>query len=71
MTAFAEYLLKVMICSGVLTGYYWLALRNKLFHSWNRFYLLAAVVTSLLLPFIKISLISEPQPENLPAYTIL
>jgi GldM C-terminal domain/BlaR1 peptidase M56/Gram-negative bacterial TonB protein C-terminal len=71
MTAFAEYLLKVMICSGVLTGYYWLALRNKLFHSWNRFYLLAAVVTSLLLPFIKISFITEPQPENLPAYTIL
>lgn len=71
MTAFAEYLLKVMICSGVLTGYYWLALRNKLFHSWNRFYLLAAVITSLLLPFIKISLISEPQLENLPAYTVL
>ncbi|NCU05830.1 MAG: hypothetical protein GXC73_17835 [Chitinophagaceae bacterium] len=71
MTAFAEYLLKVMICSGVLTGYYWLALRNKLFHSWNRFYLLAAVATSLLLPFIKISFIPEPQPETLPAYTIL
>ncbi len=71
MTAFAEYLLKVMICSGVLTGYYWLALRNKLFHSWNRFYLLAAVIISLLLPFIKISFITEPQPENLPAYTVL
>ncbi len=71
MTAFAEYLLKVMICSGVLTGYYWLALRNKLFHSWNRFYLLAAVVISLLLPFVKISFITEPQPENLPAYTVL
>lgn len=71
MTAFAEYLLKVMICSGVFTGYYWLALRNKLFHSWNRFYLLAAVVISFLLPFIKISFITEPQPENLPAYNIL
>jgi N-acetylmuramoyl-L-alanine amidase len=71
MTAFAEYLLKVMICSGVLTGYYWLALRNKLFHSWNRYYLLAAVIISLLLPFVKISFITEPQPENLPAYTIL
>lgn len=71
MTAFAEYLLKVMICSGVLTGYYWLALRNKLFHSWNRYYLLIAVLTSLLLPFVKISFITEPQPENLPAYTIL
>jgi N-acetylmuramoyl-L-alanine amidase len=71
MTAFAEYLLKVMICSGVFTGYYWLALRNKLFHSWNRFYLLAAVVTSLLLPFVKISFTTEPQSDNLPAYAIL
>jgi N-acetylmuramoyl-L-alanine amidase len=71
MTVFAEYLLKVMICSGVLTGYYWLALRNKLFHSWNRFYLLASVVVALLLPFLKISFIAEPQPENLSAYTIL
>lgn len=71
MTAFAEYLLKVMICSGILTGYYWLALRNKLFHSWNRFYLLAAVGISLLLPFIKISFVTDPQPENIPAYTLL
>ncbi len=71
MTAFAEYLLKVMICSGILTGYYWLALRNKVFHSWNRFYLLAAVAASLLLPFIKISFVTDPQPENIPAYTIL
>lgn len=71
MTAFAEYLLKVIICSGILTGYYWLALRNKLFHSWNRYYLLAAVIISLLLPFVKINFITEPQPENLPAYTIL
>jgi N-acetylmuramoyl-L-alanine amidase len=71
MTAFAEYLLKVIICSGVLTGYYWLALRNKLFHSWNRYYLLIAVITSLLLPLIKISFGTEPQARNLPAYTIL
>ncbi|MBA4146030.1 MAG: hypothetical protein C0523_09720, partial [Cytophaga sp.] len=71
MTAFAEYLLKVIICSGVLTGYYWLALRNKLFHNWNRYYLLGAIILSLLLPFIKISFISDPQPDQPPAYTIL
>lgn len=44
------YLLKVAICSGLLTGYYFIALRNKAFHQWNRFYLLAAVVLSLALP---------------------
>ncbi|MFN8251261.1 MAG: N-acetylmuramoyl-L-alanine amidase [Ferruginibacter sp.] len=54
MLALSYYLLKVIICSAVLFGYYWLALRNKIFHQYNRFYLLAAVMLSLLLPVIKI-----------------
>ena len=49
-------LLKVMICSGILYGYYYIALRNKVFHRWNRFYLLATVVLSLIIPFIKINI---------------
>lgn len=55
MIVLAYYLLKVIICSAILFGYYWLALRNKIFHQYNRFYLLAAVVLSLLLPVIKIN----------------
>jgi TonB-dependent SusC/RagA subfamily outer membrane receptor len=54
MIALSYYLLKVIICSGILSGYYWLALRNKIFHQYNRFYLLAAVVLSLLLPITKV-----------------
>lgn len=54
MLPVAYYLLKVIICSAILLGYYWLALRNKIFHHYNRFYLLAAVVLSLALPVIKI-----------------
>lgn len=46
------YLLKVAICSGLLTGYYYLALRNRAFHHWNRFYLLATVVLSLTVPLL-------------------
>lgn len=46
------YLLQVIICSGILFLYYHLALRNRLFHQWNRFYLLAAVVLSLILPAV-------------------
>jgi hypothetical protein len=46
------YLLQVIICSGILFLYYHLALRNGLFHQWNRFYLLFAVVLSLALPAI-------------------
>lgn len=50
MTAFLTYLLKVVICSGLLTGYYYIALRNRAFYQWNRFYLLSTVVLSLTLP---------------------
>ena len=56
MLAFAFYLLKVIVCSGILFGYYWLALRNKVFHQYNRFYLLGAVVLSLSFPLIQIDI---------------
>ncbi len=49
------YLLKVIICSGILFGYYWLFLRNKIFHRYNRFYLLAAMSLSMILPLLKIN----------------
>ncbi|MBO9682825.1 MAG: energy transducer TonB [Flavisolibacter sp.] len=65
MTAFAFYLLKVMICSGVLFLYYYLALRNKLFHQWNRFYLLAAIVISLIAPVVQVTIMhSADEPAK-------
>ncbi|MEP7254599.1 MAG: M56 family metallopeptidase [Ferruginibacter sp.] len=54
MLPYFWYILKVIICSGILFGYYWLFLRNKIFHQYNRFYLLIALSLSLLLPMIKI-----------------
>jgi TonB-dependent SusC/RagA subfamily outer membrane receptor len=59
MIAFAYYLLKLLICSGILYGYYLLALRNRIFHHWNRYYLLATVLLSLLLPLIRIPILQE------------
>lgn len=56
MLAYALYMLKVIICSGILFGYYWLMLRNKIFHQYNRFYLLAAVVLALTLPLVSIDI---------------
>jgi hypothetical protein len=47
------YLLKTTVCSGILLGYYWLALRNKIYHGYNRFYLLTSVIISLIVPFIE------------------
>ncbi len=50
------YLLKATVGSGILLLYYWIALRNKRFHHYNRFYLLMSVALSLILPFLNIEL---------------
>lgn len=59
MITLTWYLLKVIICSGILCGYYYIALRNKIFHRWNRFYLLAAVVVSFAVPIMKINIFRD------------
>ncbi len=67
MLPYAYYLLKVIICSGTFFGYYWLLLRNKIYHRYNRFYLLATVVLSLVMPLIQINIWHT---ANAPAQTI-
>ncbi|HSN07611.1 MAG TPA: hypothetical protein VLS85_01175, partial [Hanamia sp.] len=64
MITIAWYLLKVIICSGILFGYYYIALRNKAFHRWNRFYLLASIVISLIVPVMKINIFSFGQQKG-------
>ncbi len=54
MITTAYYLLQVLLCSGIMMGYYWLALRDKKFHQYNRFYLLAITLLAWAIPFIKI-----------------
>jgi TonB-dependent SusC/RagA subfamily outer membrane receptor len=58
MTALFFYILKVVVCSGILYSYYHFALRNKVFHAWNRFYLLAMIPFSILLPLLNINIIA-------------
>ncbi len=64
MIAFSYFLLKGIICSAVLFCYYWLLLRNKVFHAYNRFYLLAIVLLSITLPTLKINIFNEPQVQQ-------
>lgn len=45
---------KVILCSGVMFLYYRLSLKDKTFHHYNRFYLLFAMLISLLLPLVKV-----------------
>ena len=51
------YLLKMLTCSALLYGYYRIALYNEKFHQWNRFYLLAAFVVSMVVPIISIEVV--------------
>jgi beta-lactamase regulating signal transducer with metallopeptidase domain len=53
------YLAKMTLCSGILFGYYWLFLRNRRFHRYNRYYLLATLALSLTLPLIKIPVFND------------
>ncbi|MFT3827759.1 MAG: M56 family metallopeptidase [Chitinophagaceae bacterium] len=54
------YCLKVVLCSGILLGYYWLFLRNKKFHHYNRFYLLATLLIPVLLPLASVPIQWQP-----------
>ena len=59
MLLFAYYLLKVIICLAILFGYYWFFLRNKVFHAYNRFYLLAIIFLSVGFPVTKYNIFHE------------
>jgi hypothetical protein len=57
------YLVKSTILSGIFFGYYTLFFKNTIYHAYNRFYLLAVMALSLVIPFFKLSMftISEEQ----------
>ena len=54
MSTLLNYFTEMIVCSGILYVNYYLLLRNNKFHSYNRYYLLAAVVLSILMPFVHI-----------------
>ncbi|HLI92127.1 MAG TPA: M56/M15 family metallopeptidase [Puia sp.] len=55
-TAAIPYLAKVLLASAFFYGYYRLFLRDKVFHQYNRFYLLGASVGPLLAPLVRLRL---------------
>lgn len=59
METLFTYLLKLTCCSAILLGYYWLALRNERFHLWNRFFLLAVMLLSLVVPLFSLPVMVE------------
>ena len=71
MLTFAYYLLKVSLVCGLLYSYYLVALRNKKFHQYNRFYLLLTVLLSLIIPLIRIKFWQETAPHEMPAIKLM
>lgn len=71
MEAVYIYILKSILVSGILMGYYWLALRNTRFHHYNRFYLMATLFLSLLLPAIDLNWFTLQQPVGVSAKQLL
>src|SRR5688572_23240232 len=64
MNQLLYYLLQVIAASALLYGYYHFALRNKKFHRYNRFYLLASVMVSILVPFLNIPVYFTTEETN-------
>lgn len=58
------YFFKVILCSTAFLGYYLIALRNKKFHQYNRFYLLFSVIASWLIPLIKFQITTTEKVQQ-------
>lgn len=56
------YLIKTILISSILIAYYWIALRDKKFHYYNRFYLLLSSFISLIVPLINFDWFTLEEP---------
>ena len=65
------YILKAILVSGILLGYYWIALRNTRFHYYNRFYLVGTVLLSLALPLLDLQWFTLSTPESAPVQQVV
>jgi TonB-dependent SusC/RagA subfamily outer membrane receptor len=64
MKSLLFYFLQTIICSGILYGYYYTALRNKKFHLYNRYYLLFAAAVSIIIPLLNIPVYFAAKPDQ-------
>jgi hypothetical protein len=62
MSEYFGYILKVSACLAVFYSFYSVLLKNYTFFFFNRLYLLAGLILSFVIPFLKISIFKE-QPE--------
>ena len=65
------YFLKVILCSSIFLGYYFLVLRNKAYHQYNRFYLLIAIALSWSIPLLSFNFTVEKENVITPVYQVI
>ena len=63
------YILKMLGCSAILTGYYYFFLRNRTFHLYNRYFLLLIFILSVALPFVRIPFLDYSVTTELPVFS--
>lgn len=63
-----SYIIKSILCSGILLTFYHLFLQKEKMHRFNRFYLLASIVFSLGIPLISIEVKQDSLPVAIPSY---
>ncbi len=56
------YILKSIFISGLFVSYYWIALRDKKFHYYNRFYLLMTSCLSFIVPLLNLNWFTVQEP---------
>lgn len=58
MDTLVSYLIRSVLISGLMLGYYLAVLRNRKLHSFNRVWLLSALLASLVLPLIHLNFLT-------------
>jgi len=58
MDTLVSYLIRSVLISGLMLGYYLVAFRNRKLHSFNRVWLLTALLASLVLPLIHVNFLT-------------
>jgi len=65
------FLLKSTVCSALFLAYYWLFLRNKRLHHYNRLFLLSAIALSLVIPTLHFEWYQVAKPVTRPAIKLM
>lgn len=70
MSSLFIYLSKVIFCSGILWLYYFFVLRNKIYHQYNRFFLMILFVCSWIIPLCTIDITTAVTSKSFVTQTI-